>query len=237
MMTIALTLLGGVVGAALLRAYDVRRDNRRARKEVMAALRILRDELRQNASSIHANVSSLANWSAVELQDAAYMSTRLRLSEELPAGIRAELARWYHSMFPMIMANGKRFGPPAPETLMSDPQIVATQSMGRGLIEDLARLDQALLAVLVSWGAKNEPSHGPFLGAWQVKHPRTGKTPFEEVFGEWGTDEPITDHSEYMRRLARERELVQEERAQALTLALPRSKRIGRWLRARLKRA
>jgi hypothetical protein len=87
--TLIVALPSGVVGLALLRWFDLRREKRREHEDLVAAVRAVRYELVTNAAVLAARQSPAV------LQDVAYQQVQLLLVRLLPLELAVALARTY----------------------------------------------------------------------------------------------------------------------------------------------
>ena len=201
------------MGAALLRTLDYWREWHHDRLEFLASLRIVRDELRENASSIHMH-RVMHQTPDSEFRDEAYIATRLLLARHLPPDLRTELARWYHAMFRHVAATRRPHGETPPMDTEDERQLSA--SVGQRLLDDLSALDAALVEVARSRGSHDEPSYGPSFGGWQRRDPDTSLTPYEAAHGTRGSDP--TDRSAFLAAHRAELLMVEKERSGSITV-------------------
>lgn len=93
-------LATGAAGAALVRFYDIRADRARARRQFIAALRIVRDECAENASAI--NLAQAAD-RQTRLTNSGYRQVATILMQPAePAGPWADLRRFIGGSVPEL---------------------------------------------------------------------------------------------------------------------------------------
>jgi hypothetical protein len=186
-----LGLVGGVVGAGLLRLFDVLREGERDKAELLAAIRVLRDELRRNINQMQVAIAAAdrgATIGSVEpLSDGAYRRVELVLARGLPAPLRAELARLY-VLAPTIWSfvTSDALKGQTPDAQKSAGPLI-THVKG-----DFVRIDAALGDYMRRATRGRELEMGPVdIGGWQVKDPKTGLTPSDVAQAERDSRGPV----------------------------------------------
>jgi hypothetical protein len=176
----ALALLGGVIGAGLLRLLDYWREGRRARREYAAAIRLIRDEIRHNIGVCHAIGPLGFDPDLVEgLRSDIYASVRWRLAEQLPYRLRLLLARQYATL--TLLGSNKTILVRARQSKEADFAAGARFFYGKAR-DDLADVDRALSRELKRLTHGKEVEVGPTeLAGWQVVDAKTGRTPFDDA--------------------------------------------------------
>jgi len=135
---ITLALLGGVVGAGILRCLDYVRDSRRLERQYAAAIRLVRDELRHNIGMCHAlGALRVASESVEPARDECYLSVRLLLAEMLPRDLRLALA-YVYAMVARLSEQGRAL-------LRDEPSATsAVQMLYASTRDKLVSVDQRL---------------------------------------------------------------------------------------------
>jgi hypothetical protein len=179
-MGILVQLLGGVIGAFIVLLLGWWYQRRRDRRDYLASIRLLRDELRHNIGVCHSlGPLGLEPVLVEPHREDVYVTVRLTLAKHLPPRVRLEVARAYaqlehlprmRTMLTHVRAAGR-----------ADFAGIERFSFGQ-LRDHLADVDHLLRGHLRSLHFHHELEVGPTeLGGWQVRNPKTGLTPFDEV--------------------------------------------------------
>lgn len=100
---VALTLTGGVIGAAIIWGLQVWREHRRGKNELIGAIRIVRYELTMNAVLL-SSFTTGGPLPTLGPSDASYRSVELTLARHLPLPLRHQVAEAY-AQLPIALHN------------------------------------------------------------------------------------------------------------------------------------
>jgi hypothetical protein len=187
-----LGLIGGVVGAGLLRLYDVWREARREKAELLAAVRVVRDELRRNHNILALPYADVSGTTGVP-GDHAYRQVELVLARGLPLPLRAKLA-WLYAGFPMAFPFFHSIEQSKRKEFEEAYRAIADLQR-----DNIVKIDGGLGAFMKKATRGKELELGPVeLGGWQEKDPKTGLTLYD-IYGPLkiqNTEPPIAEASD-----------------------------------------
>ncbi len=94
----ALSVGGGLAGSVILRRWDIEREKRQQKGELIGAIRAVRQELTSNTVLLD-KATDLLSVISIKLDDTIFRSVRLLLARELPNDLSNEVARAYGIWF------------------------------------------------------------------------------------------------------------------------------------------